>query len=50
VRKEDLGFEGEEKETSCTLVGCKYWCQGGLVDDDASWLRIFGGVTSFGYE
>jgi hypothetical protein len=39
---------GEEKETSCTLVGCKCKYEGGLVGDDANLLRIFGGATKFG--
>jgi hypothetical protein len=38
---------GEEKEISWKLVGCKCRCQGGLGDDDARSLRIFGGVTNF---
>jgi hypothetical protein len=34
----------------CTLGGCKCRCQGGLIGVYASLLKIFGGVTSFGWE
>jgi hypothetical protein len=38
----------EEKETSHTIVGYKYRCQGELANDDASLLRIFDRLTNFG--
>jgi hypothetical protein len=36
-----------ERRHSCTLVGCKCRCHGGLVSVDASLLRMLGGNDQF---